>query len=105
MQIGVADAVDLRLGRGRDHHEIFVAEAARLHLIRRAQQVHVNLETASQIAAGGVARVGVHLQNGADHRLVILLDHLVIERLRALPGLGQIGFPIERGEQRGQAFD
>ena len=85
---------------GVTHDEIVVAEAARLHLIGRSQQVHVNLEAAPQIAAGGVARVGVHLQHGAGDGLVILRDHLVVERLGALPGFRQIGFPVERRQQR-----
>ena len=46
VQVHVADAVDLRFGRRRDHHKMIVAEAARLLLIRRAQQVHVDLEMA-----------------------------------------------------------
>src|SRR4051812_11290829 len=82
MQVGVADAVDLRLGRGRDHYKIVIGEAARLDLIRRAQQVDINLKAASQIAAGGVARVGVGLKNRIHNRCVILLDYLIIEGLR-----------------------
>ena len=51
MQIGVPDFGDLRLRRRSDNHEIIVLVAARLNLIRRTQQIDIDLKMAAQIDA------------------------------------------------------
>ena len=87
MQVGVADLIGLQLGRRRHNHEIIVLIAARLDLVGRAQQIDIDLETAAQVAAGGVAQVRARFQQRPRHRRVILLDRLVVIRLRPAPHL------------------
>ena len=85
VQVGVAHVRGLRLGRCRQHDEVLVAVAARLDLVRRTQQVHVDLEPEARQTAGLRTQIAVDLHDRLGQRQVVPGDGGVHLRLGLLP--------------------
>ena len=71
MQISVLDSVNGQLRGGRYDNKIVVQIASCLKLIRRPQQIYVNLKPVSEIPARRIAHVSVDALHREDHRIAI----------------------------------
>ena len=85
MQVGMPHVGSLRLRRRSYDDEVIVGVTARVNLVGRAQQVHIDLKPPPQRTAGRVAQVGVHFKHGAADRLVVSGDGPLVGRLRLPP--------------------
>ena len=65
VQICVTHIVDTQLGRRCQHNEIVVLVAARVYLVRWSQQIDIHKEPPAHVTAGRIAKIPVHLEQGA----------------------------------------
>ena len=79
----------------RENNEILVAEAAGLHLIRRAEQVHIDLEAAAEKPGSGIAQVAVRFEHGLGDWFLVASEHGIDSRLRFPPEVRYFRFRVE----------